>query len=116
MPEERDETDGTPEWAKRLFGRLRRMRGYAAAFIVFLGGPLYGAYQIWNAILNDRILAITIASRHSRWITRESDPAWFSLSLALWSLFLFAPFVMLLVAQKRPILMEKLKELLRIQR
>jgi len=108
MPIIDDESDGTPEWAKRMFRRLRRLRAYLVLFMLFVGLPAYSLYQTSQAILHDRIWVNRPGP--SRWITFAEDPGRFSLEVAVALLVIAVPFVVVIVNRTRPALIQPVKD------
>lgn len=93
-----DETDGTPEWAKRMFISLRKARWYLILFLLFVGFPAYGAYRLFEAVTRGQMWH----ERSERWISYANDPARFLLELAGYITVVTVPVLYLIVRAKRP--------------
>ncbi len=79
--EPKDETDGTPEWAKRMFKSLRKARWRLLVFMFFIGVPAFGAYRLVEAFVTGQVWH----ERSDRWICYSSDPGRFMLEVVIWT-------------------------------
>lgn len=82
MPEPMDETDGTPEWAKRMFRRLRVVRTGAFFIFLIMGLPIMCGYQIYQALAAGQVWRLTLR-RSSEAVRYAEEPVHFILGLAL---------------------------------
>lgn len=96
--EPKDETDGTPEWAKRMFKKLRKARWHLLVFLFFIGVPAFGAYRLVEAAATGRVWH----ERNDRWISYSSDPGRFLLEIAVWIIAVIAPVLFLFARAKYP--------------
>jgi hypothetical protein len=98
MAEPTDETDGTPEWAKRMFGKLRMARWYLLLFMFFVAVPVYAAYQLFEAAILGQIWN----EKSDQWISFSSDPGRFLLKIAAWTVAVAAPILFPIARAKYP--------------
>lgn len=96
--ETNDETDGTPEWAKRMFKKLRKARWHLLVFLFFIGVPAFGAYRLVEVAATGQIWN----ERSDRWISYSSDPGRFVLEIAAWITAAIAPVLFLIARAKYP--------------
>jgi uncharacterized membrane protein len=94
----KDETDGTPDWAKRMFKSVRKARWRLLVFLFFIGVPAFGTYRLGEAVTTGRVWH----ERSGRWITYSSDPGRFLLEIALWITAVIAPVLFLIARAKYP--------------
>jgi len=82
MPEPIDETDGTPEWAKCMFRRLRAVRAGVFLISLIVGLPIMCGYQIYQALVAGQVWRLTLR-RSSEAVRYAEEPVHFMFGLAL---------------------------------
>jgi hypothetical protein len=107
--EPKDETDGTPEWAKRMFAQLRNARWYLILFTLFVAVPAYGAYRLFEAATLGRIWH----ERSDRWISYASDPNRFLLEVGGYLIAVSVPLLFLGIRAKYPSFARRIIESIR---
>lgn len=80
MPEPIDETDGTPEWAKRMFRRRQMIRTGALILFLGIGLPVMCSYQIYQALATGQVWRFMSPRRM---VSYAEEPALFIVSLVL---------------------------------
>jgi uncharacterized membrane protein len=82
MQDHIDETDGTPEWAKRMFRRLRTIRAWMLILLLILGLPIMCIYQIYSAIMYGEVWKVDL-HRSVQWVSYAENPTLFVFGLVL---------------------------------
>jgi len=109
MAEPCDETDGTPEWAKRMFRNLRVARWRLFLAMLFVGLPVYGAYRVWHTAVEGRIWI----ESGNRWITYHSEPGRFMLEVGASAIGIIAPLLVVFLRAKYPEWLERVAKPIR---
>ena len=77
-----DETDGTPEWAKRMFRCLKNIRAGLLVIFLILGLPIISSYQLYSAIMYGQVWRVGL-HRSIRWVSYAENPTLFVIGLVL---------------------------------
>jgi hypothetical protein len=81
MQEPIDETDGTPEWAKRFFRRAENWRPVLGVVLFAVVMPIMSLYQAYSAFSSGEVWRF--GTRSSRVVTYAEDPVQFGIGLAV---------------------------------
>jgi hypothetical protein len=93
-----DETEGTPEWAKRMFCRLRSARWRFVTFMFFVVLPAFGAYSLVQAAIRGEVWY----ERSDRWISYSAELGKLIAEIAVWVVALVTPILFVLMRRLYP--------------
>jgi hypothetical protein len=105
----RDETDGTPEWAKRMFRRLRAARWRFVVYMFFVILPAFGAFRLLQATVRGEVWH----ERSDKWISYSAEPGKFLTEIAIWLIAVNAPILFVIFRARYPDRMRRLQDTIR---
>jgi hypothetical protein len=107
--ETRDETDGTPDWAKRMFRHLRAARWRFVLFMFFVVLPVFGGFRLLQAAVRAEVWH----ERSDRWISYSAEPGKFLAEIAIWVVALVTPILFVLMRRLYPDRVRRLQGIIR---
>ncbi len=105
----KDEPDGTPEWAKRMFRHLRAARWRFVVYMFFVILPAFAAFRLLQAALRGEAWH----ERSDRWISYSVEPRAFLAEIAMWAIAVIAPILFVVVRARYPDRMQRFQDTIR---
>jgi hypothetical protein len=109
--EVKDETDGTPEWVKRMFHLLGAARWRLVVYMFFVILPVFGVFRLGQVVVRGEVWH----ERSDRWISYSAEPRKFLAEIAVWVIAVLAPILFVIIRSRFPERMQRLQDVVRSQ-
>jgi hypothetical protein len=107
--ETRDETDGTPEWAKRMFRSLSAARWRFVVYMFFVILPAFGGLRLLQAAVRGEVWH----ERSDKWISYSAEPGKVLIEIAVWLIAVIAPILFVIFRANYPDRVQRLQDIIR---